>query len=40
MGSHKLFAQECLKPRSSRFQPPKQLGLQVWATGTLLGFFF
>jgi hypothetical protein len=30
--SHKLFAWDSLKLQSSRSQPPKYLGLQVWAT--------
>jgi hypothetical protein len=32
MGSWELFAQDGLKPQSFQSQPPKQLGLQVWAT--------
>jgi hypothetical protein len=38
MGSHKLFAQDGLKPLSSRSQPPKELELQVWAIGAWLSF--
>jgi hypothetical protein len=40
MGSPELFAQTGFKLWSSRSQPPKKLGLQAWATGTLLCFLF
>jgi hypothetical protein len=30
----RIFAQTGLKPQSSQSQPPKYLGLQVWATST------
>jgi hypothetical protein len=29
-GSHELFSWAGLEPWSSQFQPPKELGLQVW----------
>jgi hypothetical protein len=32
--SHNLFAQAGHKPWSSQSQPPKELGLQAWATGS------
>jgi hypothetical protein len=34
MGSWALFSQAGLEPQFSRSQPPKQLGLQVWAACT------
>jgi hypothetical protein len=36
MGSRELFAHADLETWSFWSQPPKQLGLQVWATGTQL----
>jgi hypothetical protein len=34
MRAHELFVWAGLEPWSTQFQPPKKLGLQVWATGT------
>jgi hypothetical protein len=36
MGSHELFAWAYLELWSSQSQPPKELGLQAWATGAWL----
>jgi hypothetical protein len=38
MGSHEIFAPAGVEPWSSRSQPRKKLGLQVWATGAQLIF--
>jgi hypothetical protein len=34
IGSYNLFAWASFEPQFSRSQPPKQLGLQAWATST------
>jgi hypothetical protein len=38
IGLPKLFSQAGFEPRPSWSLPPKQLGLQVWTTGTCLFF--